>query len=172
MPGKSTTAPKTNLYPRITGTMTCKWDVGSKGKVFLHTTDGAISLLGYTIFWQATTRTAQRSPRAFRSGGEGQKRLFPGGGIGRRDVAAWLTEDRVANVASGAPGISAPCRSQAIRSTAGCRSGRRGGEWASSSCSASWKVCSCIQTREKKRRKQWVFFFSSSKPKIFKFKYL
>ena len=52
MPGKSTTAPKTNLYPRITGTMTCKWDVGSKGKVFLHTTDGAISLLGYSAVVQ------------------------------------------------------------------------------------------------------------------------
>jgi hypothetical protein len=36
MPAKSNTSPKQDLYPRITGTLSCKWDISAKGKVFLH----------------------------------------------------------------------------------------------------------------------------------------
>ena len=91
--------------------------------------------------------------------GEGKKCLFPGGGIGRRDVAAWLTEDRVANVASGAPSISAPCRSQAIRSTAGCRSGRRGANEPVRPVLLHGRHVLVSKHERKKRRKQWCFFF-------------
>ena len=86
------------------------------------------------------------------------KTLVPGGGIGRRDAAAWLTEDRVANVASGAPGISAPCRSQAIRSTAGCRSGRRGANEPVRPVLLHGRHVLVSKHERKKRRKQWCFF--------------
>jgi hypothetical protein len=52
MPAKTTSAPKQDLFPRITGTLRLKWDISNRGKVFLHTTDGAISLLGYSAVAQ------------------------------------------------------------------------------------------------------------------------
>ena len=44
MPAKTTTSPKQDLFPRITGTLRCKWDI----KVFLQTSDGAISFVGFS----------------------------------------------------------------------------------------------------------------------------
>ena len=52
MPAKTTSAPKQDLYPKVTGTLRCKWDISARGKIFLHTSDGAITLLGYSAVTQ------------------------------------------------------------------------------------------------------------------------
>ena len=52
MPAKTTSAPKQDLYPKVTGTLRCKWDISVRGKVFLHTSDGAITLLGFSAVSQ------------------------------------------------------------------------------------------------------------------------
>ena len=52
MPAKAATTPKQDLYPKITGTLRCKWDISNRKKVFLHTSDGAISLLGFSALAQ------------------------------------------------------------------------------------------------------------------------
>jgi hypothetical protein len=48
MPARSSATPKENLAPKMTGTLSCRWDVNTKGQVFLFTSDGAIPVLGYS----------------------------------------------------------------------------------------------------------------------------
>ena len=52
MPAKIASAPKRDLFSQVTGALRYKWDISVRGKVFLHTSDGAISLLGFLAVTQ------------------------------------------------------------------------------------------------------------------------
>ena len=49
MPPKKPNSSKEELYPKLTSTLTLKWDVAKTGKVILITQDGPIVLLGFSV---------------------------------------------------------------------------------------------------------------------------
>ena len=52
MPAKTGTSAKDSLYPKTTGTMALKWDISKSNKIFFWTTDGPITVLGFSAVSQ------------------------------------------------------------------------------------------------------------------------